>query len=186
MTEIMDIKAREIFDSRGNPTIEVDVAVACGAVGRASVPSGASTGKREALELRDKKLKRLGGKGVTAAVKNVMTKIAPAIHGMDSADQVQVSPHDADVVLEGGTGFSGDLGFSYLQRSTNGMTSWSPWPDLLPAGIPGHLGPLSAFMNPAAGAGVYAVVARTADGAARRWLVFVGGKDPRTLDLKLR
>lgn len=107
MTEIMDLKAREIFDSRGNPTIEVDVAVACGAVGRASVPSGASTGKREALELRDKKLKRLGGKGVATAVKNVMEKIAPAIHGMDSADQVMLD--NAMIELDG-TPNKGNLG----------------------------------------------------------------------------
>jgi len=87
MTEIMDILAREIYDSRGNPTVEVDVLVACGAVGRAAVPSGASTGKREALELRDARLKRLGGKGVTQAVKNVNQKIAPVLIGMDAADQ---------------------------------------------------------------------------------------------------
>ncbi len=88
MTEIIDVIAREILDSRGNPTVEVDVALACGAVGRAAVPSGASTGKREALELRNKRSKRYGGKGVTSAVKNVMKTIAPAIHGMDAADQV--------------------------------------------------------------------------------------------------
>jgi len=87
MTEIMDILAREIFDSRGNPTVEVDVMVASGAVGRAAVPSGASTGKREALELRDTRLKRLGGKGVTQAVKNVNQKLAPALIGMDAANQ---------------------------------------------------------------------------------------------------
>ncbi|MGB5159313.1 phosphopyruvate hydratase [Desulfobacterium sp. N47] len=87
MTEIIDIKAREILDSRGNPTVEVDVFLSCGAMGRASVPSGASTGKREALELRDTKAKRFGGKGVATAVKNVLTTIAPAIHGMDAADQ---------------------------------------------------------------------------------------------------
>ena len=87
MTEIVDVKARQILDSRGNPTIEVDVMVACGAVGRAAVPSGASTGKREALELRDKRSKRFGGKGVATAVKNVLTKIAPAIAGMDAGDQ---------------------------------------------------------------------------------------------------
>ncbi len=87
MTEIVGVNARQILDSRGNPTVEVDVVVACGAVGRAAVPSGASTGKREALELRDKRLKRFGGKGVTSAVKNVLTKIAPAIEGMDAADQ---------------------------------------------------------------------------------------------------
>jgi len=88
MTEIIDVKAREILDSRGNPTVEVDVAVACGAVGRAAVPSGASTGKREALELRNKKAKRYGGKGVATAVNNVMQKIGPAIIGTDAADQV--------------------------------------------------------------------------------------------------
>jgi len=87
MTEIIDIKAREILDSRGNPTVEVDVMVACGATGRAAVPSGASTGKREALELRDKRLKRYGGKGVAGAVKNVNNKILPAVRGMDAADQ---------------------------------------------------------------------------------------------------
>jgi enolase len=87
MTEIIDVKAREILDSRGNPTVEVDVTVACGATGRASVPSGASTGTREALELRDKKSKRYGGKGVLTAVNNVNGKIAPAVRGMDSANQ---------------------------------------------------------------------------------------------------
>jgi enolase len=87
MTEIIDITAREILDSRGNPTIETDVVVACGAVGRAAVPSGASTGTREALELRDKRKKRYGGKGVAIAVSNVVNEIAPALRGMDSADQ---------------------------------------------------------------------------------------------------
>ena len=88
MTEIVDVKARQILDSRGNPTVEVDVYVACGAVGRAAVPSGASTGKREALEIRDRRSKAYGGKGVTRAVKNVLGQIAPAIMGMDAADQV--------------------------------------------------------------------------------------------------
>jgi len=88
MTEIIDVKAREIFDSRGNPTVEADVIVLCGASGRAAVPSGASTGTREALELRDKRSKRLGGKGVRTAVKNILEKITPEILGMDSADQV--------------------------------------------------------------------------------------------------
>ena len=88
MTEIIDIKAREILDSRGNPTVEAEVFVSCGAVGRAAVPSGASTGKREALELRNKRSKRFGGKGVVTAVKNVVDKIGPAVRGMDAADQV--------------------------------------------------------------------------------------------------
>ncbi len=87
MTEIIDIRAREILDSRGNPTVEVDVITASGAFGQAAVPSGASTGKREALELRDKRDSRFGGKGVTSAVNNVMNEIAPALRGMDAADQ---------------------------------------------------------------------------------------------------
>ena len=87
MTEIIDVTAREILDSRGNPTVEVDVMLASGAVGRAAVPSGASTGKREALELRDKRRKRYGGKGVSTAVSNVLKTIKPAVLGLDAADQ---------------------------------------------------------------------------------------------------
>jgi len=93
MTEIIDINAREILDSRGNPTVEVDVALACGAIGRAAVPSGASTGKREALELRDKRAKRYGGKGVRKAVSNVLKEIAPSMLGMDAADQRTLDEH---------------------------------------------------------------------------------------------
>jgi enolase len=99
MTEIIDVVAREILDSRGNPTVEVDVTVACGAMGRAAVPSGASTGKREALELRNKRAKRYGGKGVTSAVNNVMKEIAPVIQGMDAADQVALD--NAMIQLDG-------------------------------------------------------------------------------------
>jgi len=87
MTEIIDIRAREILDSRGNPTVEVDVALACGAQGRASVPSGASTGTREALEMRDKDSSRFLGKGVLKAVANVNEVIAPEIIGFDTLDQ---------------------------------------------------------------------------------------------------
>jgi enolase len=87
MTEIVEVKAREILDSRGNPTVEVDIHLACGAMGRAAVPSGASTGTREALELRDKRSKRYAGKGVATAVGNVMSRIAPAICGLDAAEQ---------------------------------------------------------------------------------------------------
>ncbi len=90
MTEIVDVKAREILDSRGNPTVEVDILLACGALGRAAVPSGASTGKREALELRNKRAKRYGGKGVVSAVNNVHTSIAPEIRGMDAARQIEL------------------------------------------------------------------------------------------------
>ena len=90
MSTICDIQAREIIDSRGNPTVEVDVILAGGAVGRAAVPSGASTGEHEALELRDGQPKRYGGKGVTQAVKNVTEKILPALEGIDALDQLTV------------------------------------------------------------------------------------------------
>ncbi|MBI5581792.1 MAG: phosphopyruvate hydratase [Deltaproteobacteria bacterium] len=97
MTEIVEVKAREIIDSRGNPTVEVDVHLACGAMGRAAVPSGASTGTREALELRDKRSKRYGGKGVVTAVGNVMTRIAPQVLGLDAADQCTVDQRMIDL-----------------------------------------------------------------------------------------
>lgn len=84
---IVQIKAREILDSRGNPTVEVDVWLENGAVGRAAVPSGASTGEHEAVELRDGDTKRYGGKGVLKAVQNVHEKIAPKLRGFDAADQ---------------------------------------------------------------------------------------------------
>src|SRR3954464_8321664 len=81
------IGAREILDSRGNPTVEVEVALDDGSAGRAAVPSGASTGEHEALELRDGDKARYGGKGVKKAVANITDVIAPAVVGMDAADQ---------------------------------------------------------------------------------------------------
>ncbi len=90
MSTIVDIQAREILDSRGNPTVEVDVFLAGGAVGRAAVPSGASTGEHEALELRDGDKERYLGKGVSQAVKNVTEKILPALQGVDALDQLTV------------------------------------------------------------------------------------------------
>ena len=90
MSTILDIQAREILDSRGNPTVEVDVILAGGAVGRAAVPSGASTGEHEAIELRDGDKKRFLGKGVSKAVKNVREKILPAVRGVDALDQLTV------------------------------------------------------------------------------------------------
>ena len=88
MSEIIDVKAREILDSRGNPTVEVEVFLETGVMGRAAVPSGASTGTREALELRDQDTKRFGGKGVLQAVRNVNEIIAPALIGLESSRQV--------------------------------------------------------------------------------------------------
>jgi len=90
MTEIIDIQAREILDSRGNPTIEVEVLLAGGGFGRAAVPSGASTGKHEALELRDKQPKRYAGKGVLKAVRNVNGPILDCLAGEDASDQREI------------------------------------------------------------------------------------------------
>ncbi len=89
-TTITAITAREIIDSRGNPTVEVDVRLAGGVLGRAAVPSGASTGEHEAIELRDGDPKRYGGKGTLKAVANVKAKIAPALIGFDACDQIGV------------------------------------------------------------------------------------------------
>jgi enolase len=90
MSTIYQVNARQIIDSRGNPTVEADVVLDSGAIGRAAVPSGASTGENEAIELRDGDKKKYLGKGVTKAVKNIQTKIAPALQGVDALNQVEV------------------------------------------------------------------------------------------------
>jgi enolase len=90
MTKIQNIEAREILDSRGNPTVEVDVTLESGAAGRAAVPSGASTGEHEAIELRDGDKTRFLGKGVQKAVKNVTEKILPELQGLDALDQLTI------------------------------------------------------------------------------------------------
>ena len=87
MTEIVAIRAREVLDSRGNPTVEADVILESGALGRAIVPSGASTGEHEAVELRDGDKSHYLGKGVLQAVENVETMIAPELEGMDAMNQ---------------------------------------------------------------------------------------------------
>ncbi|MBS0560000.1 MAG: phosphopyruvate hydratase [Proteobacteria bacterium] len=107
MSAITDIIAREILDSRGNPTIEVDVVLESGAVGRAAVPSGASTGAHEAVELRDGDKKRYGGKGVRTAVANVEGEIFDAIGGMEPTEQVKID----DILIDlDGTPNKGRLG----------------------------------------------------------------------------
>jgi enolase len=98
-TSISRINAREILDSRGNPTVEVDVHLESGALGRAAVPSGASTGEHEAWELRDGDKKRYGGKGVTKAVRSVIETIAPAIAGWDALEQAKID--DKLIALDG-------------------------------------------------------------------------------------
>src|SRR6185436_13604363 len=87
MSAIVDVIAREILDSRGNPTVEADVLLESGVMGRAAVPSGASTGSREAVELRDGDAARYGGKGVLKAVENVNTEICEAIIGVDATEK---------------------------------------------------------------------------------------------------
>jgi len=107
MTEIINVTAREILDSRGNPTVEVEVAVGTGDVGRAAVPSGASTGEHEALELRDGDKARYLGKGVRKAVANVLNVIGPAVVGMDASDQAGL---DARMIELDGTPTKAKLG----------------------------------------------------------------------------
>jgi len=107
MTKIININAREILDSRGNPTVETEVTLLSGITGRASVPSGASTGEHEMLELRDGDKKRYLGKGVLKAVSNVLDKIAPEIIGMDCQNQREI---DAEMIALDGTDNKGALG----------------------------------------------------------------------------
>jgi enolase len=107
MTAIVEVKGREILDSRGNPTVEADVVLADGSFGRAAVPSGASTGEKEAVELRDGDKSRYGGKGVTKAVSNINTAIRKAVIGLDAADQRGV---DAAMIGLDGTPNKAKLG----------------------------------------------------------------------------
>lgn len=111
MTQISSIHAREILDSRGNPTLEAEVTLADGAFGRAMVPSGASTGTKEAVELRDGDKTRYLGKGVRKAVANVIDTIAPALAGFDAADQAGL---DAKLIALDGTENKGRLGANAL------------------------------------------------------------------------
>src|SRR5829696_293283 len=104
---VMKLRAREVLDSRGKPTVEVEVAASNGEVGRAIVPSGASTGRHEAFELRDPDARRYGGMGVLRAVANVSREIAPAIVGMDVEDQAAI---DARLVALDGTPNKARLG----------------------------------------------------------------------------
>jgi enolase len=110
-TSISRIHAREILDSRGNPTIEVDVRLESGALGRAAIPSGASTGEHEAWELRDGNKNRFGGKGVRKAVANVNEKIAPALKGWDALDQAKI---DKKLIELDGTPNKNNLGANAL------------------------------------------------------------------------
>jgi enolase len=107
MTAIVELKGREILDSRGNPTVEADVVLADGSFGRAAVPSGASTGEKEAVELRDGDKSRYGGKGVTKAVSHINTAIRKAVIGLDASDQRGL---DAAMIALDGTPNKAKLG----------------------------------------------------------------------------
>src|SRR5688572_5518805 len=107
MSAIVDIIGREIIDSRGNPTVECDVLLESGVLGRAAVPSGASTGSREAIELRDGDEKRWLGKGVLTAVENINTEISEAIMGLDASEQAYI---DGTLIDLDGTENKGRLG----------------------------------------------------------------------------
>ena len=113
MSSIVDVVGREILDSRGDPTVECDVWLESGVMGRAAVPSGASTGIREAIELRDKDPKRFGGKGVLEAVRHVNEDIANAVLGIEASDQSYI---DRTMIELDGT-----------------RTRFSPFPGRLPA-----------------------------------------------------
>src|SRR5579885_253867 len=111
MSLIDSVQAREILDSRGNPTVEAEVYLISGDVGRAAVPSGASTGEHEAVELRDGDKKRYGGKGLTRAVRNVNETIAREVEGMDALDQAEL---DAALVALDGTPTKSEIGAKAL------------------------------------------------------------------------
>jgi enolase len=107
MTEILHIHGRQVLDSRGNPTVEVEVILEDGAMGRAIVPSGASTGAHEAVELRDGDKKRYGGKGVLRAVDHVNENLADALVGFDALDQIAIDEYMLEL---DGTENKGNLG----------------------------------------------------------------------------
>ena len=111
MSSITEVRGREILDSRGNPTVEVEVALSSGVIGRAAVPSGASTGEHEAVELRDGDPKRYAGKGVLTAVQNVNDTLAPRLEGMAAADQIGI---DAAMLELDGTPNKSNLGSNAL------------------------------------------------------------------------
>src|SRR5947207_9092474 len=109
------VRGREILDSRGNPTVEVDCILEDGTLGRAAVPSGASTGEHEAVELRDDDKKKYLGKGVSKAVENVNTKIAPELIGLDPRDQEAI---DALMIALDGTANKAKLGANAMPVDT--------------------------------------------------------------------
>lgn len=143
MFQIESIHAREILDSRGNPTLEADVVLSSGVLGRAAVPSGASTGANEALELRDGNAKRYLGKGTLKAVKNVNTLIAKALIGMDARDQAAV---DAAMIALDGTETKSKLGANAMLGVSMAVARAAA--ELLEIPLYRHLGGLNARTLP--------------------------------------
>ena len=143
LSTITEIHGREILDSRGNPTVEVDVTLECGIIGRAAVPSGASTGAHEALELRDKTKKRYGGKGVLQAVKNVNGPIAGAVIGTNATDQRAL---DGALIELDGTDNKGKLGANAMLgvslAAAKAAAEWSGLP------LYRHIGGANAHVLP--------------------------------------
>lgn len=143
-TTIAEIRAREILDSRGNPTIEVETILECGAIGQASVPSGASTGAFEAVELRDGDEKRYSGKGVQKAVANVNEQIAPNLVGLDAVDQKGI---DSLLIELDGTDKKGNLGANAILGVSLSVAKAAA----LAAGLPlyKYIGGVNAHVLPA-------------------------------------
>src|SRR5688572_6067372 len=129
MSIIIDVKARQILDSRGNPTVEVDVLTENGFTGRAAVPSGASTGKYEAVELRDEDKSIYMGKGVLNAIRNVNDKIADELRGMDVFDQNEIDRRMLDIdgtENKSSMGANAILGVSLAVAKAGAMESHQP------------------------------------------------------------
>ena len=125
MSRITEVRGREILDSRGNPTVEVDVLLDSGALGRGAVPSGASTGTREAVELRDGDPKRYGGKGVLRAVEHVNTVLKASVSGMDPRDQAAI---DIEHVGNGGAQLHAAARIAVTEPSAAHALATSPSP----------------------------------------------------------
>ena len=139
MSSVVDVVAREILDSRGNPTVECDVLLESGVMGRAAVPSGASTGAREAIELRDGDQTRYFGKGVSQAVENVNTEIAEAIIGLDAQEQAFI---DQTLIHLDGTENKSRLGANAMLA--DGIFDRFPKPSII---LGQHVAPLPAGMK---------------------------------------
>jgi len=160
MTTIISVHAREILDSRGNPTVEADVSLSSGAVGRAAVPSGASTGEHEAVELRDGDPKRYGSKGVLEAVKNVNEVIGPRLEGMSVGELIRDETPNRARALPRVLAWTGTIGLALFVSSLVGWFALR--------GVPPTV--LSALLAAGAGAMLYLTLSSLVpEGEARQY-----------------